>query len=91
LLKAGLLKDGAKLQHTDRRGNHKLTYHGFIRLPGQIEVEVAGKKERFTSPSSAANALSGRHQSGWLWWAITSDDGTEIPLSQLRLRLTDGR
>ena len=88
LMGAGLLRDGTVLVHRGHRGKHSRTFRGVMRKPGQIEIEVDGRKKLFNNPSAAATAFTGGACNGWEWWSVLRDDGREQRLSEFRSKVT---
>lgn len=79
LLAAGLIKSGIQLFRTYKSNNYKAVIHP----NGQIETEINGTKELFSSPSAAAVAVSTKSQNGWIWW-YTDFEGTKRELDYYR-------
>ena len=89
LMQADLLKEGTKLVHRGKKGRHAGMFVGVVRSPGQIEVEVDGKKKLFNNPSAAATAFIGGTCNGWDWWSVMGDDGRDTRLNALRTKVSD--
>jgi hypothetical protein len=80
LVNAGLLKPGTRLRPT----RAKLEGRAIVCESGDLEVD--GK--HYSSPSSAAQALSGNQsEPGWDFWGAPSGDGSFAPLAELRQKL----
>lgn len=82
LMKAGLLKPGAKLISTN--GSWPAT----AVLTPEAAVEYAGN--RYPTPSGAAAAVKNGSANGWDFWAVETSEGS-TRLSALRARYQDGK
>lgn len=81
LMEAGLLKADEKLAFYQRRA--KRTGRATVTEDGQLIVE--GQTKVFSSPSKAAEAVTGNVINGWTLWRI--QDGEGPTLDELRDRL----
>ena len=84
LLAAGLLTRGATLVPVDPR------WSGYATVTASGELKVSDVT--YTSPSPAAQALSGRKaESGWTFWAVESAQGPTLESLRTRLESTAER
>lgn len=81
LMNAGLLKANDKLAFHQRRANR--TGRATVTADGQLIVD--GHPKPFSSPSKAAEAVTGNVINGWTLWH--TDNGAGPTLDELRNRL----
>ncbi|MFE0472566.1 DUF4357 domain-containing protein [Streptomyces sp. NPDC058947] len=81
LMEAGLLKAGEELAFYQRRA--KRTGRATVTSDGQLIVE--GRTKAFSSPSKAAEAVTGNVINGWTLWR--TEGGKGPTLDELRNRL----
>ncbi len=84
LMQAGVLQDGTRIVHRTKRSGH--VNHGYIRSPGVVELTIDGAKKKFDTPSAAGQAFTGGSTDGWVYWAVVSDNGEDVPLKNYRER-----
>jgi hypothetical protein len=82
LISAGLLKDGMTIVHRNKRTGE--IFEGCIREPGSIGIIINGRMEYFDSPSTAGTKVSGTSTNGWIYWFVSSNDGSKIVLDEYR-------
>lgn len=83
LMKAGLLKAGEKLAFRQKQAGRS----GQATVTSDGQLVVSGHKQPMSSPSAAAEVVTGNQINGWTLWRL--DNGKGPTLGKLREQLRE--